>query len=111
MIRDPIAGHNPEVGYQRLQAVLHTIMLRRTKNSKIDGEPVVSLPERRVRLEQKEFSAEEKEFYEKLRNEADERMKVGFGVLSTSVYIFNSFILNNVLDILFFFFSCAEISR
>lgn len=75
LIRDPINGANPDVGYKRLRAVLGTIMLRRTKGSKIDGEPVVKLPERLVRLEQKDFNEEEREFYKKLEAEFSQKVK------------------------------------
>ena len=51
-------------------------MLRRTKQSKIDGEPVVKLPERRQRLEQRSFSPGEADFYAKLSDEAAASMKV-----------------------------------
>jgi SNF2 family DNA or RNA helicase len=82
LIRDAINGSKPELGYQRLQTVLLTCMLRRTKNSKIDGQPVVALPERRVVLEQQEFSTPEREFYKKLEEEASQKMKVRAGRVS-----------------------------
>lgn len=75
LIRDPIMGQNPDVGFRRLQAVLQIILLRRTKTSKIDGQPVITLPERKVTLVQKEFSQEEREFYVKLEKDAAARMK------------------------------------
>jgi SNF2 family DNA or RNA helicase len=75
LIRDPIAAAS-EVGFKRLHAVLHTILLRRTKTSKIDGEPVIKLPDRILRLVQHDFATpEERDFYAKLSKEAAERMR------------------------------------
>nr|KYP63025.1 putative ATP-dependent helicase C23E6.02 [Cajanus cajan] len=62
---------NPSKGYRKLQAVLKTIMLRRTKGTLLDGEPIISLPPKSVELKKVEFSQEEREFYSRL--EADSR--------------------------------------
>ncbi len=51
------------------------VVLRRTKQTKIDGEPVVKLPERRQQMEQRAFSPPELEFYNKLRVDAADSMK------------------------------------
>lgn len=52
-------------------------MLRRTKQTQLDGEPIVKLPERRLSLERREFSAPERSFYQKLEAEAADSMKAG----------------------------------
>ncbi|XP_065877305.1 helicase-like transcription factor CHR28 [Euphorbia lathyris] len=70
MIKAPIQ-RNPTKGYKRLQAVLKTIMLRRTKGTKIDGEPIITLPPKLVELRKVDFSDEERDFYTRL--EADSR--------------------------------------
>ncbi|XP_021740504.1 helicase-like transcription factor CHR28 [Chenopodium quinoa] len=62
---------NPTRGYQKLQAVLKNIMLRRTKGTLLDGKPIINLPPKSVKLKKVEFSEEEREFYSKL--EADSR--------------------------------------
>ncbi|KAL2588149.1 hypothetical protein AAZV13_13G154200 [Glycine max] len=62
---------NPENGYRKLQAVLKTIMLRRTKGTLLDGEPIISLPPKYIELKKVDFSMEERDFYSKL--EADSR--------------------------------------
>ncbi|XP_061355786.1 helicase-like transcription factor CHR28 [Gastrolobium bilobum] len=70
MIKIPI-NRNPTKGYRKLQAVLKTIMLRRTKGSLLNGEPIISLPPKFVELKKVEFSREERDFYSRL--EADSR--------------------------------------
>ncbi|KAL2467254.1 SNF2 domain-containing protein/helicase domain-containing protein/zinc finger protein-related [Abeliophyllum distichum] len=62
---------NPKVGYKKLQAVLKTIMLRRTKGTLIDGEPIINLPPKTIELKKVDFSKEERDFYCSL--EADSR--------------------------------------
>ncbi|KAL2341934.1 hypothetical protein Fmac_009874 [Flemingia macrophylla] len=69
-IKIPIS-RNPSKGYRKLQAVLKTIMLRRTKGTLLDGEPIISLPPKSVELKKVDFSQEEREFYSRL--EADSR--------------------------------------
>ncbi|XP_022743680.1 LOW QUALITY PROTEIN: helicase-like transcription factor CHR28 [Durio zibethinus] len=58
-------------GYKKLQAVLKTVMLRRTKATLIDGEPIIKLPPKLIDMSKVEFSAEERAFYTQL--EADSR--------------------------------------
>ncbi|KAK6917495.1 SNF2, N-terminal, partial [Dillenia turbinata] len=70
MIKVPIAK-NPVNGYRKLQAVLKTIMLRRTKGTLLDGKPIISLPPKFVELKKVDFSDEERDFYSRL--EADSR--------------------------------------
>lgn len=50
-------------------------MLRRTKQTTLDGEPLVKLPERRQVLQAAAFSPGEAEFYRKLEKEAAEKMQ------------------------------------
>ncbi|VFQ81665.1 unnamed protein product [Cuscuta campestris] len=69
-LKAPIQKHPPS-GYKKLQAVLKTIMLRRTKGTQIDGEPIITLPPKRIELKRVEFTEEERDFYCKL--EADSR--------------------------------------
>ncbi|XP_028775534.1 helicase-like transcription factor CHR28 [Neltuma alba] len=69
-IKIPI-NRNPNRGYRKLQAVLKTIMLRRTKGTLLDGEPIITLPPKYVQLKKVDFSREERDFYSRL--EADSR--------------------------------------
>ncbi|KAJ7946934.1 Helicase-like transcription factor CHR28 [Quillaja saponaria] len=69
-IKVPI-NRNPTEGYKKLQAVLKTIMLRRTKGTLLDGDPIITLPPKFVELKKVDFSREEREFYSRL--EADSR--------------------------------------
>ncbi|CAJ1936386.1 unnamed protein product [Sphenostylis stenocarpa] len=66
-----LISRNPAKGYRKLQAVLKTIMLRRTKGTLLDGEPIISLPPKHIELKKVDFSMEERDFYYKL--EADSR--------------------------------------
>lgn len=69
-IKVPIS-RNPTNGYKKLQAVLRTIMLRRTKGTLLDGEPIINLPPKSIELKKVAFTKEERDFYSKL--EADSR--------------------------------------
>ncbi|KAF5749845.1 hypothetical protein HS088_TW03G00171 [Tripterygium wilfordii] len=69
-IKIPIS-RNSLTGYKKLQAVLRAIMLRRTKGTLIDGEPIIQLPPKSVCLSKVDFSKEERAFYTQL--EADSR--------------------------------------
>ncbi|XP_030507242.2 helicase-like transcription factor CHR28 isoform X1 [Cannabis sativa] len=69
-IKVPIS-RNAVQGYKKLQAVLRAIMLRRTKGTCIDGEPIINLPPKNVCLSKVDFSSEERAFYTQL--EADSR--------------------------------------
>lgn len=69
-IKVPIK-ESPSKGYPKLQAILKMIMLRRTKGTLLDGEPIINLPPKSVELKKVEFSKEERDFYSKL--EADSR--------------------------------------
>ncbi|KAJ3239466.1 hypothetical protein HDU81_005909 [Chytriomyces hyalinus] len=51
---------------KRVQALLKAICLRRTKNSTLDGKPIISLPEKTVELVEVAFTPAEREFYKSL---------------------------------------------
>lgn len=69
-IKVPISK-NPTTGYKKLQAVLKTVMLRRTKGTLLDGKPIINLPPKFVELKKVDFTMEERDFYCHL--EADSR--------------------------------------
>lgn len=53
----------PQVAATRLQAIVATFMLRRMKNSLLDGKRLIELPEKTVSMIRLEFSPEEREVY------------------------------------------------
>ncbi|KAF7297138.1 SNF2 family DNA-dependent ATPase [Mycena indigotica] len=53
----PLAGN-------RAQVVLRPLMLRRTKNSTLEGEPILKLPNKDIQLVKLRFSDEEREIYD-----------------------------------------------
>ncbi|XVE66388.1 hypothetical protein DITRI_Ditri08aG0076500 [Diplodiscus trichospermus] len=69
-IKIPIS-RDSVLGYKKLQAVLKTVMLRRTKATLIDGKPIIKLPPKSIHMSKVDFSFEERAFYTQL--EADSR--------------------------------------
>jgi len=55
---------------RKLQAVLKAIMLRRMKNSQIDGKPILTLPSKIEHEENVEFSEDERQFYTELETKS-----------------------------------------
>ncbi|XVE92956.1 hypothetical protein REPUB_Repub01dG0148800 [Reevesia pubescens] len=53
-------------GYKKLQAILKIVMLRRTKATLIDGEPIINLPSKSIHMSKVDFTAEERAFYTQL---------------------------------------------
>ncbi|XP_031262898.1 helicase-like transcription factor CHR28 [Pistacia vera] len=73
-IKVPISK-NPVKGYRKLQAVLKTIMLRRTKGTLLDGEPIINLPPKVIELKQVDFTKEERDFYNQLEIDSRDQFK------------------------------------
>ncbi|KAI0513907.1 hypothetical protein KFK09_009939 [Dendrobium nobile] len=71
-IKYPIS-RNAIQGYKKLQAVLRIVLLRRTKETRINGEAIIKLPPKSICLKEVDFSTEERAFYLKL--EADSRQQ------------------------------------
>ncbi|KAG1772000.1 SNF2 family N-terminal domain-containing protein [Suillus placidus] len=59
-----IEKKNPELASKRLQAIFTSIMLRRKKDSILDGKRLIELPTKHVEIEKLEFSQEELEIYQ-----------------------------------------------
>ncbi|KAM3595017.1 uncharacterized protein V6R79_017166 [Siganus canaliculatus] len=78
-------------GLQNLQTLVKCITLRRTKSSKVNGRPLVSLPEKTVCVEQVELSQPEREEYELARSE---------GKLAIGRYVAEGTVLRNYADVL-----------
>ncbi|KAL5228735.1 hypothetical protein ABZP36_017000 [Zizania latifolia] len=74
LIKTPIS-RNPINGYKKLQVVLKTVMLRRTKATMLDGKPIISLPPKTVSLKTVDFTSEERSFYNTLEAESREQFK------------------------------------
>ncbi|KAJ3796224.1 SNF2 family N-terminal domain-containing protein [Lentinula aff. detonsa] len=55
---------NPQLAIIRLQTILNTFLLRRKKNSKLDGKVLVDLPSKDITLQRLEFTEEEREIYD-----------------------------------------------
>ncbi|CAH8351018.1 unnamed protein product [Eruca vesicaria subsp. sativa] len=68
-IKNPVAK-TPVKGYQKLQAILKTVMLRRTKGSFIDGKPIICLPPKSIELRKVDFTDEERDFYSNIEKES-----------------------------------------
>ncbi|KAK6931777.1 SNF2, N-terminal [Dillenia turbinata] len=73
-LKNPIS-RNTLHGYKKLQAVLRAVMLRRTKGTLIDGEPIINLPPKTILLSRVDFSPEERAFYNKLETETRSQFK------------------------------------
>ncbi|XP_077587001.1 helicase-like transcription factor isoform X1 [Stigmatopora nigra] len=80
-----------KTGLKNLQTLVDCITLRRTKDSELDGRPLVTLPEKSVCVEQVELSAVEREEYEQARNE---------GRRTISRYVAEGTVLRNYADVL-----------
>ncbi|XP_057528095.1 helicase-like transcription factor CHR28 isoform X1 [Amaranthus tricolor] len=73
-IKSPIS-RDPNIGYKKLQAVLSTLLLRRTKETKLDGEPIINLPPKYIKMKTVKFTAEERSFYAQLEAESRSQFK------------------------------------
>ncbi|GAA5899596.1 uncharacterized protein JCM6883_005269 [Sporobolomyces salmoneus] len=60
---------------RRAQAILRSCMLRRKKDSKLDGKELISLPEKKIELFSLEFSEEEREIYDAVEKKAQIKFK------------------------------------
>ncbi|KAK8642132.1 hypothetical protein V6N13_011491 [Hibiscus sabdariffa] len=73
-IKIPISK-SPAKGYTKLQAILQTIMLRRTKGTLLDGKPIINLPPKVIELKKVEFTEEERDFYSRLETDSRAQFK------------------------------------
>ncbi|XP_074562916.1 helicase-like transcription factor CHR28 [Curcuma longa] len=73
-IKYPIST-NASSGYKKLRAVFKAILLRRTKGTLINGEPILNLPPKSIFLEKLDFSQEERQFYLQLEAESRQQFK------------------------------------
>ncbi|XP_021841929.1 helicase-like transcription factor CHR28 isoform X2 [Spinacia oleracea] len=73
-IKNPIS-RDPTIGYKKLQAVLRTLLLRRTKETLLDGEPIINLPPKFITMKAVTFTIEERSFYAQLEAESRSQFK------------------------------------
>lgn len=59
---------------KQVQALLKAVLLRRTKTSKIDGKPILSLPPKHIELNDNIFDADEESYYRQLETGAAMQM-------------------------------------
>ncbi|PWN33612.1 uncharacterized protein FA14DRAFT_161375 [Meira miltonrushii] len=82
-ISDPLKSTNQNRvtwGMKRLCAVLTTIMLRRTKDTKHDGKPILNLPDRHVEVISTDFEDhKERDFYNDLENQVKRNLEEAEG--------------------------------
>ena len=74
LIKEPIRV-DPAAGFRRLQAILRAVMLRRTKQSRINGAPIVRLPPRIVVHSKRAFLPAEQKAYARLQAEYRGKME------------------------------------
>ncbi|NWQ80691.1 HLTF factor, partial [Columbina picui] len=67
-IQRPVMMGTPG-GLGRLQSLIRSITLRRTKTSKVKGKPVLELPERKVLIQHVTLTEEERQIYESVKKE------------------------------------------
>ncbi|KAI5464047.1 SNF2 family N-terminal domain-containing protein [Mariannaea sp. PMI_226] len=63
-------GDPKSMAMNRLRALLKAIMLRRKKNSKLDGKPILKLPEKTEEVVYAELSPDERDFYTQLEKKS-----------------------------------------
>lgn len=66
---------NPVHGYQKLQEVLKGVLLRRTKETLIEGHPIVNLPPKSLEMNVLDFSEKERAFYNDLESASQKQFK------------------------------------
>ncbi|KAI4872692.1 hypothetical protein NFI96_032483 [Prochilodus magdalenae] len=90
IIQRPVMTGDKE-GLKNLQALVKTITLRRTKNSKVSGQALLKLPEKTVFVQHVELSQEERDEYE--REKAEGRRII-------SRYVKEDTVMRNYADVL-----------
>ncbi|CAE6440516.1 unnamed protein product [Rhizoctonia solani] len=58
-----VQKRDPKLAGRRAQALLKKCLLRRTKDSKLDGKPLITLPPKTIDMEMLEFSPDERQIY------------------------------------------------
>ncbi|KAK4140210.1 SNF2 family N-terminal domain-containing protein [Dichotomopilus funicola] len=66
--KSTVSDYTRDNAMRQLQAILKAMMLRRMKNSMIDGKPILTLPDKKENSEHVVFSDDERQFYEDLES-------------------------------------------
>ncbi|XP_021319327.1 helicase-like transcription factor CHR28 [Sorghum bicolor] len=74
MLKDPIS-RDTSLGYKKLQTVLRIVLLRRTKETLLDGEPIIKIPPKTIQLSKIDFTKEERAFYLRLEENSRQTLK------------------------------------
>ncbi|XP_051218804.1 helicase-like transcription factor CHR28 isoform X1 [Lolium perenne] len=74
MIKNPISKGSKQ-GYKKLQTVLKIVLLRRTKETLLDGEPIIKIPPKTIELKKINFTQEERYFYLALEEGSRQKFK------------------------------------
>ncbi|KAF7799491.1 hypothetical protein EIP86_010726 [Pleurotus ostreatoroseus] len=74
-IAEPIKKNRPQRAIKRLHVILNACMLRRTKNTILNGKPLLDLPDRIVNSVQCEFDEEERQFYNGVQAMVDKNLE------------------------------------
>lgn len=91
-ITTPIKSNRQRsMGIKRVQVLLRTFMLRRTKNTKIDGREICQIPPKHTHQERVEFSDEEQELYKAIETKSQ---------LKLNKYLEKGTVTNNYANIL-----------
>ncbi|KAI9355058.1 SNF2 family N-terminal domain-containing protein [Zopfochytrium polystomum] len=83
-------GSDANIGVQRLQTLMKSITLRRTKQQKVDGKPILCLPERRDHVCMVELSPQERAVYTAVHDKAlnlFKKMKMSGTLMKNYVHI------------------------
>lgn len=87
LIMKPMRNKDDQ-GLSILQSVLEVILLRRTKDQRINNKPIVSLPPRIVKLRTFTFREEEEDFYQSLWNQSKTKFNAYVQVILSLPVIF-----------------------
>lgn len=68
--------HDKKQALKKLRVLLSAIMLRRTKNSKIEGKPILELPEKFISSISEKLTGDEEEFYNALETRSKAKAKM-----------------------------------
>ncbi|KAH9830624.1 SNF2 family N-terminal domain-containing protein [Rhodofomes roseus] len=74
-IAQPIKANRTARAMKRLHVVLSAVMLRRTKDTVVNGKPILELPERVVEIVDCAFDAGERAFYDKVNSLVQNRLE------------------------------------
>lgn len=75
MIIENILLLNDMLVFRRVQHLMGNIAMRRTKNTLVDGEPLVKLPKREVYMERIKMSDEESRRYKSMEEQGKVQIK------------------------------------